>query len=294
MAPKQSMPVKDAVIESKMAKRFQDIVERCRKVPDSVRVNPDCILVHPRNRNGQQPNIPYIHRTLAANLMSQGFDPKRPHDGYLVEIVDPGFKKEVMEYNRMIGMRKVGLMPPIHDDMVRYAALGGNHLTITLRLFKHAVTSPITGVTFKASDSDTELKQVIELGHRYVILDGSKMSKDDCEIVSRWLNSDQDQNQASGSAQLLRTLLDICRDEMKKTTLVKVSNLISKFASQSVVKIHANVLGSYSKWVLELGGGEYCEEFLSFHAQHVNPTTLTVSPNWFEDLTKVVFFCIKL
>ena len=261
MAPKQSTLAKDAVIENKMAKRFQEIIDRCRKIPDAVRVNPDSILVHPRNRNGQPPNIPYIHRTLGANLMKQGYDPKRPHDGYVVEITDSNFKKEVMDFNRQIGMHKVGLMPPIHEDVVKYAALGGNHLAIALRLFKHNVTSPITGVTFKAPSSDAELQQVVEVGHRYVILDGSKMSKEDCQIVSKCLNSDQDQNQSSGSAQLIRTLLDLCREESKKSSLVKVSNLISRFAAQSVVKIHANVLGSYSRWILELGGGEYCEEF---------------------------------
>ena len=292
MAPKQSTLAKDAVVENKMAKKFQEIVERCRKIPDSVRLHPDSVLVHPRNRSGQAPNIQYIHRTLGPNLMKQGYDPKRPHDGYVVELQDANAKKEVMEYNRKIGTHKVGLMPPIHDDMVKYAALGGNHLTLTLRLFKHNVTSPITGVTFQAPSSDNELKQVIDLGHRYVVLDGAKMTKEDCDVVSKWLNSDQDQNQSSGSAQLIRTLLDLCREESKRSSLVKVSNLISKFAAQSVVKIHSNVLGAYSRWILELGGGDYCEESLAFHAQHVNPTTLTVSPNWFEDLTKVlIFFC---
>ena len=84
----------------------------------------------------------------------------------------------------------------------------------------------------------------------------------------------------------MRSLTDICRKELETTTVVKVSNLIAKFNSQSCVKIPSAVIGSMAKWILELGAGSYVEEFLNFHAQHVNPSTLAVAPTFFEEVAK--------
>lgn len=283
--PKTVAPQKDNFVEAKLAKRFQTIVELRRKHPEPIRVPCDAILTHPRNRQGHAPNVQYIHKSLVPNLISQGFDPQRPHDGFLVELQNDSFKEEVLKFNKDFASNQNGVFPPIFDSSVKYACLGGNHLTIALRLFKHQVTSSITGQQIRASPEDAELSQVLTLGHKYIILDSS-VTNEEAELISRWLNSDQDQNQASGTAMLLRTLTDIVKKEKESCSQIKVSNVISKFSSQSCLKIPTNTLGSLSRWVIEMGADDYCEEFLSFHSEAVNPLTLSVAPGWFEELTK--------
>ena len=290
MAPKASAVAKDLVLEAKLAKQFNDIVQKHRKLPEPIRVPCDQILVHPRNRQGQPPNTQYIHKSLCPNLMSQGFDPNRPSVGYLVELSNDAIKKQVVDFNKSLA-KQTGVMPPIFDDTARYACLGGNHLTISMRLMKHNTVSPITGQMLTVPAGDEELKKVVEVGHRYVVLKPDELTDAEAELISRWLNTDQDQNQSSGRAMVIRSLIDICAKEMTKSSIVRVSNIIAKYNQQSCVKIPANVLGCFSKWILELGAGSYCEEFLKFHAMHVNPITLTVAPNFFEDVTKARSCC---
>ena len=278
---------KDKMIEDKVAKRFAQIIERHRKHPDPVRIQCDAILAHPRNRNGHAPNIQYIHRTLIPNIISQGFDPKRPNHGYLVELTNEKQKERVLNFNRAFGSHKSGVLPPIFDENVKYACLGGNHLTISLRMLKHQVHSSITGQRMVAPDSDVELQQVINLGHTYIVLDGDSLSDSDAELVSRWLNSDQDQNQASGTAMVMRSLTDLIRLEKKQCAQVRISTVIAKFSTQSCLKIPSNTLGYLTRWIIELGAEGYVDELLDFHSECVNPNTMMVAPLWFEDLTKV-------
>ena len=75
--------------------------------------------------------------------------------------------------------------------------------------------------------------------------------------------------------------------EMKASgAQLKISTIIAKYSQSSAVKVPANILGALIRWVMELGAGSYCDEFLDYHSEHVNPTTLAVTPNWLEELTK--------
>ena len=290
MSPKaQPVPVatKDNAVTMKLAARYQQIIETHKVISEPVRVTPDSIVVHHRNRAGQAPNIQYIHRTLCPNLMSQGFDPSRPHPGVLVELKSEKAKEKALGFNRdMVSSTAAGILPPLIEDKVRYACLGGNHLTLSLRLMKHEVQSGVTGQRLRAPITDNELQNVITHGHKYLVLNGDTLTDEEAEVVSRWLNSDQDQNQASGGAMLLRQLVDLCKKEMTLGRQVSIGSVIAKFAQTPTVKVPASVLGALTRWVLELGAGSYCTEFLDWYSEHVNPTVLSVSPNWFDELVK--------
>ena len=137
MSPKaQPMPgaTNDPVVTTKMAVRYQQIIDTRKVMSEPVRVTPDAIIIHHRNRAGQAPNIQYIHRTLCPNLMSQGFDPSRPHPGALVKLKSEKAKEKALAFNRnMVSSTAAGILPPLIEDKVRYACLGGNHLTLSLR-----------------------------------------------------------------------------------------------------------------------------------------------------------------
>ena len=54
----------------------------------------------------------------------------------------------------------------------------------------------------KAGD-DKDLDFVLENGHEWVILDGEKLTKEDCEEISEWYNADQNTNNAATEIAIL-------------------------------------------------------------------------------------------
>ena len=139
-------------------------------------------------------------------------------------------------------------MPPIFASIVEYEALGSQHMTISLRLFKSGKVSPIKGRAFKNPDDD-DLTARITHGSYFICL-SDDIPEDDARFLARWQNADQDRNQASSERRLMRTIREICKVEVAKCPLVKISQVAMQVVNKSLVKLKVDAVGTMAKYVL--------------------------------------------
>ena len=139
---------------------------------------------------------------------SEGFDPKRPRPGVVIHYKSEAKLKQLVEDN-LAASRDDPHMPPVLPDRMAYAALGGNHMTTGLRLFRHSVPKASGGGNFCVGD-DKELAAVVEHGHKYIVL-REDIPDEDARLVCEWLNSDQNQNSGNSEIQLLAQIQSVLR-----------------------------------------------------------------------------------
>ena len=178
------------------------------------RLDCDSVGVHPNNRGGSSPNFQYVHGSLYANIIKDGFDPKRAIPGIVIKCDEGDAKKKLIEYNEGLAQGN-DLCPPVVKTKMCYGTLASSHLTLGLRCFKNQMNSRISGCVFSVPSDDEFLKQVVDHGHLYYVLDSS-LSQEDAEFLSEWRNSDQNQNQGNSEAQLIRNLQRLLLEEMAK------------------------------------------------------------------------------
>ena len=69
---------------------------------------------------------------------------------------------------------------------------------------------------------------------------------------------------------------------------VKLATIVMKATQKSIVKLKADTVGCFCKWIICLGGGKsLVDEFLAFHAEEVDPTQLSCSALFFEEVAKL-------
>ena len=150
-------------------------------------------------------------------------------------------------------------------------------MTISLRLFKSGKVSPIKGRAFKSPDDD-DLTARITHGSYFICL-SDYIPEDDARFLARWQNADQDKNQARSDQSLMRTIREICKVEVAKCPLVKLSQIAMKVVSTSLIKLKVDAVGTIAKYVLEQG--DYVDEALNYCSMHINAKELAISPAWF-------------
>ena len=213
---------------------------------------------------------------LCPDIETDGFDPQRCQCGYVIWLKDKGRIAKLIDYNENLGGLS-NLMPPIFASIVEYEALGSQHMTISLRLFKSGKVSPIKGRAFKSPDDD-DLTARITHGSYFICL-SDDIPEDDARFLARWQNADQDKNQASSDQSLMRTIREICKVEVAKCPLVKLSQIAMKVVSTSLIKLKVDAVGTIAKYVLEQG--DYVDEVMNYCSMHINAKELAISPAWF-------------
>jgi hypothetical protein len=271
-------------IHHQKAKQFGELIKKYRLLEEPMPLQPDVVGISPDNR---KVNLKYVHG-LASQIKREGFDPSRPRVGYVVQLTQSDDVKRLIDFNVAESQAQPELWPPILKDKMSYACLGGNHLTVALRLFKHGAGGQTAGD--EGGVCDEALAAVVQTGHKYVILK-DQILKDDprnASFIASWLNSDQNENQGNNEAELMKVCQQTVRTLLQTTPQLKMSIVVAKIVQESVVKLNPNAVGSLVRWVMEAGVDTYVDSLLAYHSNFVNPTDLSCSPNWFEEVCKAV------
>jgi hypothetical protein len=234
----------------KANKRAKDILAKYLISQEPMRVHCDKILRSDANRGGGPPNIAYCHKSLATNVKTEGYSPQRPKPGLLRRMSDRTRVEVILKHNEGFSMN-YDSYPPVLGTQAAFECVGGNHLTMTIKLFVHRKKSMLSGETFE-SDGDEDLQLVMDEGHLYFILREDTPFAD-LRFLSDWANADQNQNQGNSEMQLLVTVNSYVKEELKATPHIKVSSIISKVAANSLVKLRADLIGDATKLVSNLG-----------------------------------------
>ena len=187
-------------------------------------LKPHQVGVHRANRNGHMPNLLYIYDTLTPNVQKDGFDPRRARPGIVIHCATAEKVARQLAYNESCFESAPGMWPPIDREKMLYFSLAFSHMTIKLRLHEANHTCTSTGRCFKAISDDSELQYAIATGHSYIVL-SEDTTDEEAKILSEWYNSDQDQNNSSTEASLLRSIASVCRPMLASGPHIKVATV---------------------------------------------------------------------
>jgi len=179
------------------------------------------------------------------------------------------------------------LMPSVSiDEAASRECLGGNHLTMALRMFAASYTSSISGVRFEIK-GDEELAHMCNEGHHYIELD-ELVSDADCKFLSEMLNSDQNQNQTN-SEDHLRLHIKQTLDELitPERPMVPTSTIITKVTDTSIVKLRPDHIGDTAQYIVGFHGSPFVDQLSRWYAQNVNPRQLQISARWMADVSRL-------
>eukprot|EP00973_Karenia_brevis_P049988 6940082-Karenia_brevis.AAC.1 len=75
--------------------------------------------------------------------------------------------------------------PPLQENQMNDFTFAFTHMSIKLRLHEAGHVDPISGTSFVLEKGkDENLDFVVANGHEYIVLDGSKVTEDECQLVS--------------------------------------------------------------------------------------------------------------
>lgn len=255
------------------------------------RVKPGRAGVHSKNRKGQMPNMQYIYNTLNTNVKKDGYCTTRAKPGIVVRYLEGSEKlKKQRDHQNKIAQGAIEKWPPLNLDHMFDFTLAFTHMNIKLRLHEAKYVDPISGTSFVLEQGeDPDLDYVVDNGHEFVVLDGEQVTDEDCMLISDWYNADQDQNNSSTEASLINSIKLVCKELTGPDNKhVKISSVVQKVAEASLVKVKPGSVASFTKWCLDLGGGDLVDEWLTFHSVDVDSTSIASSPNFFEAVSKIL------
>ena len=249
------------------------------------RIAPTKVLPSPFNRRGRPFNFQYIHMELCPNIKKDGFRQDRPSPGIVVRRSGENLVR-LHATSRELMVTCGKLLPSMTiDETANRECLGGNHLTMALRMFSASYTSSISGARFEVK-GDEELKDVCAEGHHYIELD-ENVSDDDCKFLSELLNSDQNQNQTNSEDHLrlhIKQMLDGLITPERP--MVPTSTIITKVIDTSIVKLRPDHVGDTAQFIVGFHGSPYVDQLSRWYAQNVNPRQLSISARWMADIAR--------
>ena len=119
----------DATKIDRLAKRYEQALALATN-DEPLPIDPRQIGISKANRLF---NINQVHNVILRSVITDGHDPTRPDIGICVELTDPQKRRDLVEYNRELTLLSP-LMPPLHEDLMRYEALACTHYNTSLRL----------------------------------------------------------------------------------------------------------------------------------------------------------------
>ena len=273
----------------KSSARFRNILAAHgmpKNAPEALRIHHSKVLPSPFNRLGNPLNVMYIHHELAANIKKDGYRTGRPTAGLVIKRTGAKLKRLHDTAKKLISQHS-NLLPPINvDESANRECLGGNHLTVALRMYDCSYTSPLTGMKCEILN-DEELQNVCKNGHVYLELD-ELVSDEDCKFLSELMNSDQNQNQCHSEDHLRLQIQEVLHSLITPARpSVPVSSIVSKVCELSVVKMRPDHVGDAAQYVTSLFGSPYVQQLSRWYATNVNPRQLSISARWMADITRL-------
>ena len=192
----------------------------------AIRIDSDELGVSEFNRI---PNMQYVHGPLGQGMRKDGFDPDRIQIGWVRKLVSQSKTEKVIKYNQSL-CDVTDLYPPMHADKMRYEMFACTHATVTFKLFRTGSTSPMTGNVWSVPESDTDLAQVVNLGHFYHVLD-EKVSDDDCRFICDYKNASQNKDAITTEVAHFRPAQRYIRMELLVSQQVKLSSIVAKITA---------------------------------------------------------------
>ena len=230
----------DPVKAPKLANRFNEAMALAL-YPDPIRVDPRCIAVSTVNRLF---SVQQVHNVIFKSLFKDGHDPLRPAPGILCEVRDPGYMKELLDYNEKLCATP--LMPPLFRDLVKYESLGANHYNVALRMGRGCTHSP-AGDLSKLRDNDASWASACAEGHLWIVLP-STLDESLKADISAWRNQDQNENQPITDGELIRLCSLSVEDFLKgvpggKAVQMPLNQLVSSTCNRTPLRINPAVVG---------------------------------------------------
>ena len=284
LAPKGgALPKGSSVATVRLAQRVEEALQRSlNKEPKQIL--PQKILVAPQNRNGAPPNVQHVHKTILQSFLTQGYDYSRPPVGICVEVKSVEGRRKLLEHNKKFISP---LMPPLAEDAVLYGSIACTHLNTALRFLASGKPSP-AGDLSGLVDQQPNLKEAVLVGHKWWVLP-EDTEPDLLRDISNWRNTDQAENQTAHEMEILQLVATAARDLAKKSEFVAVRDIIAKASRQVALKqsqILIEILSKLYVSILASGASELVNELIEFHSQEVNPSEVSVSGKYFENLVK--------
>ena len=176
----------------KLAQRVEQAMQDHLCLKEPKQLDPQMVLVAPRNRDRARPNLMHIHYVILKSFIIKGYDRQRPQIGICIEYTSVEGKKELIEHNLRFS-KGCSLFPAIDESRAMYGSLAGSHFNIALRLIKAGAISP-AGDLRSLTQDDVSLADTINNGHRWWILK-ENTPKDSQVEISLWRNQDQNESQ---------------------------------------------------------------------------------------------------
>ena len=278
-APKPSKEV-DPGKFLKLAQRVEQVLTTECLYPEPKQLDPDKVLVSPRNRLGASPNTKHVHHGILKSFQQNSYDRTRPAVGICVDIKSHEGIKRLLEHNHKFSQGN-RLLPPILEQGLTgpvYASLACTHLNLAFRCIKNGTYSPVCDVS-SLMDNAT-LKEVAQHGHRWWVLPESLQSDKQTDI-SLWRNQDQNENQAVHELEILQTIKHAAEGFLAKGTgTVSLGDLVSASQKRNPAKISPvswMTLAKLYTGFLENGVADLVDDLMEYHSEHVDPRELTVS-----------------
>jgi hypothetical protein len=241
----------------KANKRAMALIEKFKVHDEPIALDIDTVGVSKYNRGGQEPNMQYVHQDLCANVKLDGFNPHRLTPGIVVVLKSAKLLDELVAHNQRLQVGS-SAYPPLFPQKLKHDCLGGNHLTLATRIFKHGMKSTITGDVYNLTQVlDKDLVNTCEQGLKYWVLDeGIYDNTDDLVFLSEWKNADNNQNQMNSEMQLLKHAQQELRIELERNKLAKTTVVTAKVMQKSMVKLKADNVVNAVSFVHSIGGGQ--------------------------------------
>ena len=247
----------------------------------------DRIIVDSNNRGGQDPDVHYLHFDLVPSFIKDGYDDLRPRPGIVRRLDNQDLLSRQVNHNLKLMEGTTGIYPPLHKQNVDMSSLGGSHTALGFRGMSCGMRSSLTGEVWGPPDKESKLGKAIAIGHKFFVVK-STTSDDHCKLISEWHNKDQDQNAGTSPGTRIRVILNIIQEKFQKVDRVPTSVVIAAYAKRTLMQVDANVIGAYTRYIIDQGHAEYVEEFLTWLSKNVNSSALVCPPSWMEDVCKTI------
>ena len=277
----------DATKIDRLAKRYEQAL--------ALAINDEPLPIDPRqigiSKINRLFNINQVHNVILRSVITDGHDPTRPDIGICVEYTDPQKRKDLVDYNRELTLLSP-LMPPLHEDLMRYEALACTHYNTSLRLGRECCHSP-AGDLSALRKKDASWEESSDIGHLWIVLPENIEPSLKVDIAT-WRNQDQNENQSITDGEMLR-LASITVKEFRTLTrsLCPVNMPLAEIVKNTCVKtplrLNPTVVGGYARWVCQIISEKetgLLDQFLNFWTVEVDCKNLAVSHNFFDAMAK--------
>ena len=271
----------------KLAHITRQAIREHKLIDEPVELPPHTVAVSFFIRKGAPPNAHMCHVTIWSSMKKDGYDPSQPPGIVIRYPMDHPERLRHVLHNQEFTAKAPELHPVFDGNTVRDFTVASSHHNHTLRLGQQAGTSAITGKMFDAGD-DEVLKRALTKGHRFWVLDGTKISQAEQEAISEWRNVEQNQNQRLTITAVISHALKVCREKFKNGAQQSLATLVNECQSGMPIQVQTSMAAAACRWVSDMGAGEYVDEFVDHWAAEVNPNELTVSHGFFQTVSVAI------